>query len=202
MLLESWHFLCASKFSFASLTTAEDPAFKGFRQSGNRMKEASPIASLLYGLIPKEKKEYALYRTLTGEALRMIKQGMAKEEIIVALKEQYINPLIEQDLKLSTQPEEQIRFIMKLRPERKCLRTFGTTVFTSGRRLASLISEGEAYEQMPRACGAKVFTFNRSPKQAWFAYKCKNPRHSSGGICSCGRGDSNSHASYGATTSK
>jgi hypothetical protein len=73
----------------------KDPSFKGFRNSCNRMKEASPIAASLYKLLPKEEKEYSLYRTLTGEALKMIKHGFEKEEIIARLKEEYINPVIE-----------------------------------------------------------------------------------------------------------
>ena len=53
-----------------------DKAFKGFRESGNRMKQASPIAAALYRLIPSEIKQYSIYRLLTGEALKMIKAGL------------------------------------------------------------------------------------------------------------------------------
>ncbi len=74
----------------------KDPAFKGFRQSANRMKEASPIAASLYNQIPKEKKEYDLYRLLTGETLKMLKEGMDKTEISDKLQKQYIDPIIQQ----------------------------------------------------------------------------------------------------------
>ncbi|HTB26427.1 MAG TPA: hypothetical protein VK711_13725 [Puia sp.] len=77
----------------------KDPAFKGFRNSGNRMKEASPIAASLYNLLTKDQKVYTLYRTMTGEALKMIKLGLEKEIIIARLKEQYIDPVIDQHLK-------------------------------------------------------------------------------------------------------
>jgi hypothetical protein len=53
----------------------KDPAFKGFRKSSNRMKEASPIAAALYNQIPGEQKKYSLYRLLTGEALKMFKDN-------------------------------------------------------------------------------------------------------------------------------
>lgn len=82
----------------SSLTTkrvAEEPAFEGFRNSGNRMKQASPIAASLYNLLSKEQKVYPLYRKLTGEALKMIKQGIGVEMIVARLKEQYINPVLE-----------------------------------------------------------------------------------------------------------
>jgi hypothetical protein len=73
-----------------------DAAFKGFRESGNRMKEASPIASSLYKMVPAEIKQYSLYRLITGEALRMLKVGKDPESIIESLKQIYIDPLLNQ----------------------------------------------------------------------------------------------------------
>jgi hypothetical protein len=84
----------------------KDPAFKGFRKSCNRMKEASPIAASLYNLLTQEQKVYSLYRTLTGEALKMIKQGLEREIIIARLKKQYIDPVIDQHLKKGKQAYE------------------------------------------------------------------------------------------------
>jgi hypothetical protein len=75
--------------------TRKDPAFKGFRQSGNRMKEASPIAASLYKLVPTEIKQYSLYRTLTGEALKMLKEGIDSTLITETLKKKYIDPLLD-----------------------------------------------------------------------------------------------------------
>ena len=73
----------------------QDPAFEGFRRSCNRMKEASPIAAELYNKIPKEKKQYSLYRVVTGEALKMIKQGVDKARITETLYKQYIEPVLQ-----------------------------------------------------------------------------------------------------------
>jgi hypothetical protein len=81
--------------SLTGRRVAEDPAFKGFRNSSNRMKQASPIASSLYKLLPKEHKTFGLYRTITGEALKMIKQGMDVEFIKTRLREEFINPILE-----------------------------------------------------------------------------------------------------------
>ena len=71
-----------------------DKAFKGFRESGNRMKQASPIAAALYRLIPSEIKRYSIYRLLTGEALKMIKAGLDTQVIIETLKRTHIEPLL------------------------------------------------------------------------------------------------------------
>jgi hypothetical protein len=83
----------------SSLTEArvkEDPAFEGFRKSGNRMKEAAPIAAALYNQIPKPKKQFPLYRLLTGETLKMIKQGLDKSAITQTLYKLYIEPILRQ----------------------------------------------------------------------------------------------------------
>jgi hypothetical protein len=75
--------------------TKKDPAFKGFRQSSSRLKEASPIAASLYKLVPEQVKQYALYRTLTGEAINMLKEGMQAAVITETLKKKYIDPLLD-----------------------------------------------------------------------------------------------------------
>jgi hypothetical protein len=75
--------------------TKKDPAFKGFRRSIGRMKEASPIAASLYKQVPGQVKQFALYRTLTGEAIKMLKEGMEAVVITETLKKKYIDPLLE-----------------------------------------------------------------------------------------------------------
>jgi hypothetical protein len=78
-----------------SARVKEDPAFAGLRKSSNRMKEASPIAASLYNQIPKEKKEFNLYRLLTGEAIKMIRAGIEKAIIRQTLHDKYIVPVLE-----------------------------------------------------------------------------------------------------------
>ncbi|HSZ34495.1 MAG TPA: hypothetical protein VK772_14365 [Puia sp.] len=75
--------------------TKTDPAFQGFRQSSSRLKEASPIAASLYRLVPEHVKQYTLYRTLTGEAIKMLKEGMEAGTITETLKKKFIEPLLE-----------------------------------------------------------------------------------------------------------
>lgn len=85
-----------------SLTGARvktDKAFKGFRESINRMKQASPMAASLYKLLPAENKQYAIYRLLTSEALKMIKARLDIKIIIETLTKTYIEPLINESEK-------------------------------------------------------------------------------------------------------
>ena len=81
--------------SLTSERTKKDPAFKGFRQSSSRLKQASPIAASLYKLVPAQVKEYALYRTLTGEAIKMLKEGLEATVITEKLRKKYIDPRLE-----------------------------------------------------------------------------------------------------------
>ena len=82
--------------SLTGIRVKNDKAFKGFRESGNRMKQASPIAASLYKLIPVEIRQYPVYRLLTGEALKMLKADLDTEEIIEELKRLYIDPLLQE----------------------------------------------------------------------------------------------------------
>jgi len=75
--------------------TKKDPAFQGFRQSSSRLKQASPIAASLYKLVPAQVKEYALYKKLTGEAIKMLKEGLEPTLIIENLRKKYIDPRLE-----------------------------------------------------------------------------------------------------------
>src|SRR6185369_5446006 len=73
--------------------TKKDPAFKGFRQSSSRLKQASPIAASLYKMLPARVKQHTLYRTLTRDAIKMLKEGKEAADITEALKRKYIDPL-------------------------------------------------------------------------------------------------------------
>jgi hypothetical protein len=81
--------------------TKTDPAFKGFRQSSSRLKQASPIAASLYKMVPGHVKQYSLYRTLTGEAIKLLKEGMEEALITETLEKKYITPLLETTEKIS-----------------------------------------------------------------------------------------------------
>jgi len=65
------------------------------------MKEASPIAASLYKLVPEQIKQYSLYRTLTGEAIKMLKEGVEAVVISETLKKKYIDPLLDAPKKKS-----------------------------------------------------------------------------------------------------
>ena len=88
-------FIYRSASSLTGERVKKDPAFEGFRKSCNRMKEASPIAAALYKQIPAAQKQYSIYRLLTGEALKLIKQGIDKKVIAEKLHQLYIDPILQ-----------------------------------------------------------------------------------------------------------
>lgn len=45
--------------------------------------------------MPLQLKEYALYRTLTGDAIKMLKEGIEEAAISETLKKEYIDPLLD-----------------------------------------------------------------------------------------------------------
>jgi hypothetical protein len=73
----------------------KEPAFEGFRKSSTRLKNGAAIAATLYNQIPKELKRFNLYRLLTGESIKMIKQGMEKAEICEKLFLLYVDPILQ-----------------------------------------------------------------------------------------------------------
>ncbi len=84
-----------ARTSLSNERVKDDPAFEGFRKSGDRMKRSSKIASALYSKIPKERKRFSLYRQLTGEAFKMLKRGDGEMDIVEKLQVLYVAPLLE-----------------------------------------------------------------------------------------------------------
>src|SRR3954469_4497221 len=66
---EKWY--VRMKSSITGERIRKEAAFKSFRKSSGRMKEASPIASFVYNQLPV--KCYPLYREMTGKAMLWLK---------------------------------------------------------------------------------------------------------------------------------
>jgi hypothetical protein len=105
------HNIIRKTSSLTGIRVKTDNAFKGFRESGNRMKQASPIAASLYKLIPDEIKQYSIYRFLTGEALKMLKAGFDIATIIENLRRIHIEPLL-------NEPDKEFNRRKRIKPEK------------------------------------------------------------------------------------
>jgi hypothetical protein len=82
--------------SLTAKRVEKDPAFAGFRKSGIRLADASRIAAALYNQIPQKKRQFTLYRMLTGQVFRMMKGGEDRSLIIEKLQKLYIDPILQQ----------------------------------------------------------------------------------------------------------
>jgi hypothetical protein len=73
-------------------TMRDNASFDSFRKSSVRLKDASPVAAALYRQLPRDLKQFSLYRQLTGETIKMLKEGMDKTLITELLYKQHIEP--------------------------------------------------------------------------------------------------------------
>ena len=73
-------------------TMLHNAAYDSFRKSTGRLKEASSVAAILYNQLPQDLKQFTLYRQLTGETIKMLKEGMDKTLITELLYKQHIEP--------------------------------------------------------------------------------------------------------------
>ncbi|SEW17594.1 hypothetical protein SAMN05428988_2749 [Chitinophaga sp. YR573] len=66
----------------------KDPAFKGFRNSSVRLRDASRIGSKIYRQLPV--KKHTIYREITGKAILLLKAGEKEDVIITRLTREYL----------------------------------------------------------------------------------------------------------------
>ena len=71
-----------TKSSLSGKRVKKDAAFKKTMQNAHWLGQAAAIASKVYRALPKEKKEAGLYKKLTGQVMRMLKDGKSEKEIL------------------------------------------------------------------------------------------------------------------------
>lgn len=74
------------KSSLSGQRVKTSEAFQTTMQCAGLLANASRIGSVVYRLLPQQKRERKLYQQLTGKAMQLLKTGMAKEDIITLLK--------------------------------------------------------------------------------------------------------------------
>ncbi|WP_217602466.1 hypothetical protein [Chitinophaga sp. GbtcB8] len=81
------------KSSLSGKRVKHAPSFELTRVYADLLAQASRLAAAVYRLLPKEQKNLVLYRAMTGEALRMLKQGV-NVEVISAQLQAYCAPKV------------------------------------------------------------------------------------------------------------
>lgn len=74
------------KSSLSGKRVKKDPRFRLTMLYAGLMAQASKIASAVYRSLPDDKREHALYRLLTGKALRLLKEGMGVDDVKTRLQ--------------------------------------------------------------------------------------------------------------------
>jgi len=69
-----------TKSSLSGVRVKKDPAFAKTMAYAGLLKEASLLASSVYRALSDDKRQHALYRQLTGTAMRLLKEGKSIAE--------------------------------------------------------------------------------------------------------------------------
>ena len=75
-----------SKSTLDSKRVRLDPAFKETMRYATLFGRASKLAAIVYRVLPQEKKERGLFKKLTGQAMRMLKEGKTEKEVLEMLQ--------------------------------------------------------------------------------------------------------------------
>ncbi len=74
------------KSSLSGWRVKTSPVFMNTMKYAGLLANASVIASTVYRLLPKEKRERKVYQQLTGMTMQLLKKGIPKEDVITLLK--------------------------------------------------------------------------------------------------------------------
>lgn len=79
-----------TKSSLTGKRVKKDPRFGATMRSAGLLARASKIGSAVYKALPKEFKQFWMYRAFTGEAMMMLKKGKIESEILDTLLKTYV----------------------------------------------------------------------------------------------------------------
>lgn len=78
------------KSTLSGKRVKRDKAFTLTRVYADLLGQASRLAAAVYRCLPREERKHAQYRTMTGEALKMLKEGVAADVISARLEQAYV----------------------------------------------------------------------------------------------------------------
>lgn len=90
------------KSSLTGRRVKKDPAFRRTMENANILGEASRIASAVYRSVASAEKCQALYRRMTGIAMRMLKEKINPMKVMVALEVEFLSPVFSADIEIGT----------------------------------------------------------------------------------------------------
>lgn len=146
------------KSSLSRKRVKRDPAFARTMAYANLMGRASRLAAEVYRELPRAQREHALYRAMTGQALKLLKQGVNE----AAVQEQ----LRAGRAKTAVQVKATLRQAPVLSPGHSGLKAKVKTVWTSsgkGKVVTEFMQGVDRIKEQPAACG-RTWTVIRGEK--------------------------------------
>lgn len=80
-----------TKSSLTRKRVKSDPAFANTMKEAKTMGRASKIASVIYKALPKEFRQFWMYRAFTGEIVMMLKNGRNEKEAEQKMQQIYVS---------------------------------------------------------------------------------------------------------------
>jgi len=114
------------KSTLSGKRVKRDKAFTLTRVYAELLGQASRLAAAVYRCLPGEDRKHAQYRAMTGEALRMLKEGVAAEEISARLEQMYV---VKEETVVMAAPVVQVKVLKNDRSKTAMARLKGKRLF-------------------------------------------------------------------------
>src|SRR5687767_11705908 len=79
-------YFARTKTSLDGKRVKKDPVFRETMRHAALLGRASKLAAIVYRALPQEKKEPGLYKKLTGQVMRMLREGKMVKEVLELLQ--------------------------------------------------------------------------------------------------------------------
>ncbi len=97
------------KSSLTGKRVKKDPAFANTMRYAGLLAEASKIASAIYRQLVPEQKEKGLYKRMTGQAMRLLKESHCPEIVKALMERSYTPPMAVLEKKVITTDKTEVR---------------------------------------------------------------------------------------------
>jgi hypothetical protein len=109
-IYEMWGaYYMRTKTSLDAERVKTDPAYRPLMKYAAMLSCASPIAAAIYRLLPAKGKKHSMYKTITGKAIQLLKQGCQPEEVGELLLREYVLPTIKDNSKKGAKQASSLR---------------------------------------------------------------------------------------------
>lgn len=114
------------KSTLSGKRVKRDKAFTLTRVYADLLGQASRLAAAVYRCLPREERRHAQYRAMTGEALKMLKEGVAADVISARLEQMYA---VKEEIAVVAAPVVEVKVLKADRSKTAVARLKGKRLF-------------------------------------------------------------------------